>query len=675
MAAAWALAHAPEPPEITVYQMGWRLGGKGASGRNLDPAYYGRIEEHGVHMWSGLYDNAFRLIRQAYDELGRTPDAPLGTWRDAFKPHDFIVLEEQWRDQWLPWAVRIPTNGELPGNTPSSVLPSLYGFATEAVRWIVVLVQQACSEQQADLADKTGEPFAPINQSHPSALALALEALAVHLATDLAKALRPVWEAVMFLLKGLLEAVWALVKNRLDETGVRRFWMLINFAYGNVAGVVADDVLGKGFNQLDGQDYAAWLSKHLIDDGGLTLRGPWTLFLYDAEFAYLDGDTNQPDLAAGVALKTLVRMAFTWKGALLWKMQAGMGDTIFAPLYLALQKRGVKFRFFQRVQALELDAAQKNVERIRLGVQANTTGEYQPLVEVNGLPCWPSTTLWDQITAPTDRSINFEDPQSPVLSEDVLTRGAEFDEVVLGIPVGALKELAPQLIAASPTWQRMVEQVRTVRTQALQLWLGPTAYQLGWTRMGRPLMAGFHASPLNTWADMSHLLPREAWPYQAGRCPLDIAYFCGPQLETPDPEAEVRRVVLALLEKSIGWLWPASVQVQSDPTSPIRWEVLIDDRPVPGVGPARLEAQYLRANYWPSERFTLSQHGAISARISPLDPGFDNLTIAGDWTNNTFNIGNVEATVMSGLLASHRLTGYPTKEQIVGLDFGEPGER
>src|SRR5262249_29402696 len=45
---------------VTVYQQGWRLGGKGASGRG--PA--GRIEEHGLHLWMGWYENAFRLLRE-----------------------------------------------------------------------------------------------------------------------------------------------------------------------------------------------------------------------------------------------------------------------------------------------------------------------------------------------------------------------------------------------------------------------------------------------------------------------------------------------------------------------------------------------------------------------------------------------------------------------------------
>src|SRR5215203_2921659 len=42
--------------DITIYQMGWRLGGKGASGRNR--AQNMRIEEHGLHIWMGFYQNA-----------------------------------------------------------------------------------------------------------------------------------------------------------------------------------------------------------------------------------------------------------------------------------------------------------------------------------------------------------------------------------------------------------------------------------------------------------------------------------------------------------------------------------------------------------------------------------------------------------------------------------------
>ena len=51
MSAAFALTNTEalrQRFEVTIYQYGWRLGGKGASGRN---ARYGqRIEEHGLHM-------------------------------------------------------------------------------------------------------------------------------------------------------------------------------------------------------------------------------------------------------------------------------------------------------------------------------------------------------------------------------------------------------------------------------------------------------------------------------------------------------------------------------------------------------------------------------------------------------------------------------------------------
>ncbi len=55
--------------DLTVYQLGWRLGGKGASGRNQQE--HDRIEEHGLHMFFGFYDNAFATMQRRYGELGR----------------------------------------------------------------------------------------------------------------------------------------------------------------------------------------------------------------------------------------------------------------------------------------------------------------------------------------------------------------------------------------------------------------------------------------------------------------------------------------------------------------------------------------------------------------------------------------------------------------------------
>ena len=69
MAAAYALSGPgwqKRYESITVYQRGWRLGGKGASGRGVRD----RIEEHGLHLWFGFYRNAFAMLDACYRERG-----------------------------------------------------------------------------------------------------------------------------------------------------------------------------------------------------------------------------------------------------------------------------------------------------------------------------------------------------------------------------------------------------------------------------------------------------------------------------------------------------------------------------------------------------------------------------------------------------------------------------
>ena len=90
--------------------------GKGASTRGV----HGRIEEHGLHVWLGYYDNAFRLIREVYDELDRPtadPACPVATWRDAFIPSDLVGVED-WREgTWAHWVASFARNGEEPGTS------------------------------------------------------------------------------------------------------------------------------------------------------------------------------------------------------------------------------------------------------------------------------------------------------------------------------------------------------------------------------------------------------------------------------------------------------------------------------------------------------------------------------------------------------------------------------
>src|SRR5205809_724775 len=91
LAAAWALSDPDGSDEldICIFEREPHLGGKGASTRGI----HGRIEEHGLHIWLGYYDNAFRLIREVYEELDRSttdPTCPVAAWQDAFAPSDLI---------------------------------------------------------------------------------------------------------------------------------------------------------------------------------------------------------------------------------------------------------------------------------------------------------------------------------------------------------------------------------------------------------------------------------------------------------------------------------------------------------------------------------------------------------------------------------------------------------
>src|SRR5439155_3164814 len=143
---------------------------------------------------------------------------------------------------------------------------------------------------------------------------------------------------------------------------------------------------------------------------------------------------------------------------------------VFAPLYQVLKNRGVKFQFFHRVEELHLASDKASIERISLTRQATVKGggEYDPLVPVKGLPCWPSTPLYDQLVEGTKleaRGLYVEDywaERPPWETSLTLRKAYDFDQVVLGIPLGALPIVAQELIDASPAWKAMVAQVETV---------------------------------------------------------------------------------------------------------------------------------------------------------------------------------------------------------------------
>ncbi|MEQ1787492.1 MAG: NAD(P)-binding protein, partial [Acidimicrobiales bacterium] len=400
MAAAWRLSEPgweDELESITVYQRGWRLGGKGASSR----AQNGRIEEHGLHLWLGYYENAFRLLRACYEELDRPttdPTARLQTWRDAMQPTQEVGLEDRDSFGWHHWVGLFSPNDELPGDPDGDGRGmTAVDLAQRALR----LVADFLASLPAEVPNRSGRVTLSASAEPPPgpspvlggiplvALAGVLEAA---MRLERARDRHDVDGAVPALdraREGTREALRARVDGDAD---LRRPWHLVSVMTACVRGVLADGLLtdAQGFRAINDEDFLDWIIRHgaapEVADFAF-IRG-----LYDLVFADGGDDRARRGVSAGVAVFMTSKMFFEYKGAIFWKMAAGMGDVVFAPAYEALRRRGVTFEFFHRVDQLHLSPDRTTVDAVTVGRQvalAEGCERYEPLVRMGDLPVFP----------------------------------------------------------------------------------------------------------------------------------------------------------------------------------------------------------------------------------------------------------------------------------------------
>ena len=686
--------------DITVYQLGWRLGGKGASGRGASQ----RIEEHGLHLWMGFYENAFALMRDCYAERHTLhPEQRFKTWRDAFKPAADVAVADRMGDDWTTWRAHFPPGTGEPGDPMSQGSPfTVVAYLKQSAMLVTELVRSAgVLEGQSKAAASAG---ATGTRTGPQAVGAAVETLlrygqlagvaAVTEAAELLLQTVNAWVPQMLregsskLIK-LIEALASAARARMDllvadDVELRRIWQVIDLILAILRGATLQGLAfdPRGFDAINEHDWRDWLRANGASEASLQsgfMRG-----IYDLAFAFEDGDVDKPRLAAGVALRGAMRMFFTYRGALFYSMSAGMGDIVFSPLYQVLKARGVKFAFFHRLRDMTVSPAQPgvtpHVQSLHFDVQAETLGgqPYQPLVDVNGVACWPSQADYSQLqdgAALQAEGRAFEADWDQRCARRLrLDVGSDFDLVVLGASIGALPQVAPELIAREPRWRDMVQHVKTVPTQAFQVWMREDMPALGWPHPAINL-SGF-VEPFDTWADMRHLIPEECFakPVKA------IAYFCsvlpdadksgldGRQFHQQQYE-QVKANAVRFLDRDVGALWPLARR----PDGGFRWDLLVPAQPKPGraraaTDPKAFDSQYWTANVNPSDRYVLSLPGSPAYRLSPLDRSFDNLTIAGDWTATGLDTGCIESAVISGRLAAHALSGAPALEDIVGYD-------
>ena len=283
-------------------------------------------------------------------------------------------------------------------------------------------------------------------------------------------------------------------------------------------------------------------------------------------------------------------------------------------------------------------------------------------------------------------------------SNTTLTRGVDFDEVVLGIPVSALPYVSGELSRASPRWKRMLDGSGSVATQALQLWVSSSLRDLGYR--GPPTLEPDpeRRLPYRICASIlhveryAHLLPAEGWDNESSvpTPPKSLAYFIGvlpdespssfpPLSDHGYPDRMRARVLensVTYVEQRLPELWPALNRTGGAGVAPLL---------VGGVGGgakraaqdvrAALETQYYRANVDPSARYNLPMPGGISGtRLYPAARApFQNVLVVGDWTLNGVNAGCAESAITSGMLAARELIGVP-RDSVFTDYFMQAGE-
>ncbi len=318
---------------ITVYQRGWRLGGKGASSRGA----FDRIEEHGLHVLLGYYDATFRVLREVYEELDRPrtdPGCPIRTWQEAVVPSSDVGLADDLSGSWGHFVTRFSTNDALPGEPGAEDRP--LAPVTVAARAVGLLLdfQRSVAGPTPGRVHLSGSPSPIPSAGDAPALVRGGGLLAFAVALELLDRAASATEGLpTTLLDPLVDVVrsWrdGLRASVLNDPRARRTWQLVDLAATNVVGMVVDGLVTSGtYAAIDHLDYREWLVQHGAAQE--TLDSPIVRGMYDLVFAYEGGDKSRPRFAAGLGLQLAGRMLFDFKGSIFWRMQAGMGEVVFA---------------------------------------------------------------------------------------------------------------------------------------------------------------------------------------------------------------------------------------------------------------------------------------------------------------------------------------------------------
>jgi uncharacterized protein with NAD-binding domain and iron-sulfur cluster len=649
--------------------MGWRLGGKCASGRDDE----GRIIEHGLHIWFGYYENAFCLLQEVHAELARLRGGE-NVWRTAIEPQEFTPIGTK-GGEFI--ALNWPPSEGIPGDgTPLSVFGSIIGV----LRLLSVVHDALTDNQRLTSAEHRislpGEaPVATLmDDLGPITLRTALD-----LGTNWLNLIRQESYSTVELenAANYFNALADEMQTHQQTEGDRLLGDLYDLTGAFIAGLITEVIIkGAELSDLDRLDFREWLVSQGADYAS-AYRSPIVKALYDTMFQYPDGLMSSPSYGAGTAANVVLRLLGTYKGGAVWKPKRSLGEVLVEPLYRVLRARGVQFEFFHKLTQIELTEDRRSVARLYFARQVNIlAGGYEPTVTRGSTTYWPLTPKWERIENGAelcDRGIDLEsrwcDQQTSTLT---LEQGKDFSDLVLAIPLGAFKHFSGRrgpcdgLIRASPRFRALARNIPLVPSFSVQLWCARTLSELGWTGPSPAMVSGEPA--LQIWADMSQILLEEGWDSER---PLSLHYFCNvfdsspSRINAVSDRHRVRELAVDWLENKALRLWPMAAVRRAREAGRFDWNVLFDQRA--GLQKARVAAQVVTANVDPSACCVSSAAGTTRWRLKAGKSEFNHLVLAGAWTDTGLNTECIEAAVMSGMQASRALCGSP--ERVYGEDF------
>ncbi len=701
--------------DITIYQMGWRLGGKTATGRGPNE----RIQEHGIHIAQGWYENAFRLIQDSYKECEKhnlMPDSPFKSWEDAFDREDTTLLThfDPKSNQWIKKNIIFPSNKYIPGQGGplpfSAIIHKAIGLIAE-----ILFGTDPNKKSLFSIASESSKGIKAPEHHHlwddfkAKFESFAKDKIFKH---EGEKLLNYVSELVQNLATGVLdqsnrknhhsiinELLYTIYKwiskliNSVVEHDEYFYWLAVFVEFGivNMKGTFADvydpETHELNYESINNLDYRTWLKSHGASER--LLSSAIVRFLYTGTFHNLTGADQQGSLAAGVGLHFLTNSA-GYKGSFVWKFKAGTADTMITPIYLVLKNRGVKFKFFHKVEQVHYSDSGE-IEKVSITEQVTLKNDtYNPTYKFKGLEVWPGEPLYDQIDDSQARALqegNYDLEESwcdwKNVGEISLEKGKDFDYVVLGIPIdvlGGKEGICKEIIDNNDIWRDMYTNVKSIPTMSMQLWIRPTLRELGMNLSDWGFPEGSlpnlvtYADPQYSFIDMSQVLPYEDWN---GDKPGVLIYYTGsfldPEIIPPFsdhnyPEEQLERIMRVSeqwLRDKMGWFFTNATTLEYP--EGMKLDVLHDFSKTAKTDYGKLKTQFFRANVNPTDRYTLSLPGSNKYRLKANESGFDNLILTGDWINFGVNVGYYEGAIVSGLQAGQAVRdklGLPSETEI-----------